>query len=97
MDGNDFIKNVCSKIYEGFEVLKTFQVEPPFIISLSMIGIKDGVISSFRRWSKPFKVNEIYLPPIVIPTFETNIYNQLKPVFDIIWQAVGENKSPDYQ
>lgn len=92
----DFIPNVLYKINDAFKVTKLYQIEPPFIISLSMCGIKDGVILNSFRNSKPFSVDEIFLPSIIIPTYETDIYTQLKPVFDIIWQSVSFIQSPVY-
>lgn len=96
MYGLPFIPDVLKKIDDGLIVLKKFQIEPPFIISLSLLGVKGAVIYSTTSWSRPFFVDEIYLPPIIIPTFEADIYSLLKPIFDIIWQAVSENQSPHY-
>lgn len=47
-------------------------------------------------WGRPFLTDEIYLPPAIIPTYEADIYNLLKPTFDIIWQSVSENQSPPF-
>jgi len=96
MYGQPFIPDVLKKVQEGLIVLKKFQIEPPFIISLSMIGMKGAVIYSTTSWGRPFLVDEIYLPPTIIPTFEADIYSLLRPIFDIIWQAVSENQSPPY-
>ena len=96
MYGENFIPEVLKKIDGGLAVLKSFQVESPFIISISLVGMKGGVIFSTPKWGRPFLVDEIYLPPIIIPTYETDIYKQLKSNFDIIWQAAGENQSPTY-
>jgi hypothetical protein len=96
MYGPPFIPDVLQKIKDGLTVLKKFQIEPPFIIGMSMFGMQGGVIFSTQSWGRQFLVNEINLPPIVIPSYETDIYKQLKPTFDIIWQAVSENQSPPY-
>lgn len=96
LSGSSFIPLVLRKIKDGLTVLNKFQVEPPFIIAISMLGVKGGVIfsSQTRGWSRPFLIDEVYLPPILIPTFEADIYKLLKPTFDIIWQAVAESQSP---
>jgi hypothetical protein len=103
MYGTSFIPDVLDKIANAFNVLKKFQIEPPFIIGISMFGMKGGVIHVTPNYSpairiigRPFLVDEIYLPPIVIPTYEADIYSYLKPIFDIVWQAVSQNQSPSY-
>ncbi len=98
LDGLNFIPEVIKKINDGLTVLNKFQVEPPFIISISMLGIKDCLIypNQNHDFGRPFLIDEIYLPPTLIPTFESDIYKQLKPTFDIIWQAVANSQSPPY-
>lgn len=96
MYGLPFIPEVLQKINDAFAVLKKFKIEPPFIISISMFGMRGGVIYSTSSWGQPFMVDEIYFPATVIPTYEADLYRQLKPTFDIIWQSVAENQSPPY-
>lgn len=99
LDEYDFIPDVVKKVNAGISVLREFHVEPPFLISFSIINVKGAFISSFHspRLGRPFTIDELYLPPVILPTFESEIYKHLKPVFDIIWQAVSVNRSPDYK
>lgn len=98
MYGDTFIPEVVKKIQDSLEVLNKFEIEPPFLISITMLGMQGAVIYSYNgySWGRPFLVNEIYLPQIVMPAYEANIYNLLRPIFDIIWQSVSEKQSPTY-
>jgi len=98
MYGNTFIPEVVKKVHDGLGVLNKLKIESPFLISITMLGMKGAVIYSPNSysWGRPFLVDEIYLPQILIPGYEANIYNLLKPTFDIIWQSVSESQSPPY-
>lgn len=97
IDGVSFIPDVIKKIIGGVNVLKKFQIDAPFVVMISIYGVKDAVIYSKTHfnWSRPFLGNEIYLPPAILPESEKDIYKTLKPYFDIIWQSVSENQSPE--
>jgi hypothetical protein len=96
MYGNSFIPETLEKLQEALTVLRKFNVEPPFIICISIHNILDGAIKTERGFSRTFMTDEIFLPPIVLPTYETNLYQQLKPNYDILWQSVGFSESPAY-
>lgn len=96
MYGNDFIPEILEKIKAGLSSVKNFQIEPPFLICISFHNILGATIKGDRGFSRQFMVDEIILPPIVLPSFETDLYKQLKPSFDILWQSVGFSKSPTF-
>ena len=43
-----------------------------------------------------FRLNEIEFPLILFSSYEVDIYAMMKPNFDILWQAFGYSKSPDF-
>lgn len=95
--GDDFIPETLEKINNGLSVLKQFQIEPPFMICMSIHNVFGGTITGSRGYPKPFMTEDIVLPPIVIQTYEIDLYEQLKPIYDILWQSVGFSSSPPYQ
>lgn len=94
MYSSDFIPKVLEKVNAGLSSVKKFKIEPPFLICISLHNILGATIKGDRGFSKPFMVDEILLPPIVLPTYETDLYTQLKPNFNILWQSVGYSSSP---
>ena len=98
MEGKEFIKTTLAKINDGLEVFKKFQIEPPFIIALSLHGMRGGVIKDGHEWSQTtFSDDEIMFAPQVLQSYEDNVYKLLKPTFDILWQSLGYSKSPDIE
>lgn len=94
--GKEFVKNVLTKITSAFELLKYFEIEPPFFISLSFYGLQNSRINDNYNISNEFVRTELHLPQIVIPQYESKIYEHLKPILDILWQAAGIPNSPLY-
>lgn len=94
--GKEFISELCNKLTSSFEVIRKFDVEGPFLICMTLIGHKGGVIYDNNSWTqKQFLTNQIYFPPIMYAGENMDFKNILKTNFDILWQAVGQAKSPD--
>ncbi len=95
--GAYFVKNVVDKRTDGFKVLRTFRVEPPYIICISLHETRGAVIYHDNVWSsKPIMATEIVLPPLFLLNCEVDLYQTLKAHFDIIWQASGYSQSPPF-
>lgn len=93
--GENFIQETLEKVSNGLRVLQQFRIDPPFLICNSIHGVLGGTISGSRpSYSRPFMIDEIFLPPIFLPEYEIDLYTQLKPVFDILWQAAAYSSSP---
>lgn len=94
--GEDLIQKTVEKINKALAVLQKFEVEAPFLIGISLHGIREYVIfhSKSGRISRPFMTDEIIFPEIILLTYETDVYKQMKPIFDILYQAVGYASSP---
>lgn len=94
-DGDSFIQEVIEKIKEGLSVINKYNIETPFYVSFSFHNVIGKSISNRRSYySQEFKQNEIVFPLIQLLNYEDNIYELLKPNFDILWQSLGYEKSP---
>ena len=96
ISGAYFVKTVVDKITESFKVLKSFNVDAPYIICISLFETQGAVIYDGNNWSRPILTNEIKLPPLFLLTSEVDLYKVLKSNFDILWQASGYSQSPAY-
>jgi hypothetical protein len=94
MYGGGFIDETLKKVKDGLKVLKQFKVETPFLVCLSIHDVVGRNIRTERGISRPFMTDDIILPPIILPTYESDLQTYLKPNFDILWQSVGYSSSP---
>jgi hypothetical protein len=89
-------QDLCKDILEQFnfiaEITRIFDVQSPFMVSISFINIKNAVISYGTNWSKPFMSEDLILPAVLVPSFDADYKSRLRPLFDIIWQSVGESR-----
>jgi hypothetical protein len=74
-------------------------IEPPFVIYISFTNLKDSAIYLlnpflFELEHNKFDREEILLPGIVIDSFEVEVPELIKPLFEIVWQAAGWNGKP---
>lgn len=86
-------------VAKSFELYEKLEIEPPFIIMVSLFDIKDGSIIIDRSWrsqSRPIPNDKLLLPPVVIFDTQVDINKELKSLFDIIWQTGSVSKSPFY-
>jgi len=93
-NGKSLIEETINSIRQGLIVLEHLEFEPPFLISFSFHNVLGNVLySDSSYYSREFKQNEIVFPLILVPTFETDIYELLRPNFDILYQSFGFAKS----
>lgn len=97
MYSDDFIESLISEISFGLNLFKKLEIEPPVVLCISIVGIKNYVIKTGRGDSDPFITNELILPQILFSESEVEIYPLIKPILDIIWQSVDYSSSPLYK
>lgn len=87
--------DVIEQIQAGLKILNLMEIDSPFYLSLSFCGLLNGrfVYNGNSLSSNRFLTNEIILPSILMPSYDTDLKLLLSPVFDIVYQAVGINKS----
>jgi hypothetical protein len=73
------------------------RAHPPFYVMLSMIGVKEHVISvephnipkGEIREGNPIDRDILVLPEIMIDSFSTDVAKTMKGIFDGVWNAAG--------
>jgi len=83
-----------------FSMLKQVQVEPPFVISLSFLGVRGfGIQPDGRDWlhhPRAIDRDNLIIPEAMVETFEVDVPSVMKPLFDPVWNACGYPGSPNY-
>jgi hypothetical protein len=87
-----------------FAALKKLGIQAPVFLAISIIGTSGYSMRlpslAARSYAHPGgKINEdtLILPEVMVESFEGDIGESLKPVFDAIWNAAGWGKSIYYE
>jgi hypothetical protein len=97
LNGNDFEKLTVKHIEESISISSEFGVEPPLIIYLSLMDLKNIAMFKKTEIVGNFDRDDILFPGIVVDNLDIDVSGLLRPLFDILWQASGWNGSPNYK
>jgi hypothetical protein len=104
-------KNLTTQTYEKeiiwiielhLKYYKQINVTPPFVIGITLLGIKDYTIKDDTNWRMRImpdifiKDDDIILPNLIIQDFNDDIPKALKPAYDMVWNACGYAGSFNY-
>lgn len=90
---------LISVLQECIELEKRLGLEPPIIVTLSLLGVKGCKIylkNSFfydLEDYHPIDKNNLILPELIINDHDPDLAKILRPAFDTIWQAAGFSKA----
>jgi hypothetical protein len=87
----------ASTTYLG--LLKQLNIDPPFIVMLSLLGVKDYILAAPQAGfdeAYPIDRETLLLPDVLIEEQSVDIGSSLRPIFDAFWQAGGYSGSPHY-
>jgi hypothetical protein len=85
---------LIKSLRDYLNLAKELGVNMPIVVFLTLIGVKDwkmGVNDSYL----PYKIDRdiLQLPETIIYSFDTKPKDILRPMFDIIWNACGYERS----
>jgi hypothetical protein len=74
-------------------------IEPPYFVMLSLVGVKNYIISTQASWFEglhPIERDTLMLPDILVDNKQRDITVLMHPVFDALWQSSGLSQSFNY-
>ncbi|MFC2093054.1 helix-turn-helix domain-containing protein, partial [Bacteroidota bacterium] len=83
---------INSTVERVIELYKNFQIQPPFLVFLNLLGVKDYIIfaTPYQMWDmRPLDRNNLFIPEALLEDYESNINDKLKYIYDSIWNAAG--------
>ena len=91
-------KNINEKISKVLKIYKKYQIQPPFFIMLSLIGVKDYIIWADPSHFLPVEKrkidrNNLFLPEVLLADYDSNINDNMKITYDSMWNAAGWDKA----
>ena len=84
------------------QLQQQLELNPPVLIMLSLIGVKDYIMSTGNSWSShfydtnPIDRDNLIIPEVLLDDFSTEASDILCPAFDAIWQACGWDCCKNY-
>jgi hypothetical protein len=92
-----FERVTISQLYHGKKMFQYLGVAPPIIIMLTLVGMRGWRIMARSDGSAGmFDRDPVFLPELVLETFDNLNQDELKPLLDTAWNAAGSAGSPNY-
>jgi hypothetical protein len=89
-------KTLIERTPRLLSLLRAIGVEPPLIIMLSLVGVNGYELEVRRSFGGSALVDppvidrdNLVIPEIVIDSLGADMAKELKPIFDIVWNAAG--------
>ena len=98
MPATAFENQIISKVSSARRLFQHFGTSGPIIIMITLLGMKGWGIAT-QQWqegSGTFNRDPIFLPELTLESFDGILQNELKPIFDVAWNAAGFAGSPNY-
>ena len=94
-------QDVMSFLRRYLSLTAEFDIEPPYYVFLSFVGVQGcrfGVRTGMFRPGDvlPLRENMLILPEVVIDDRDAQPHRVLRPVFDMVWNAFGLIRSFNY-
>ncbi|MBN8589572.1 MAG: ATP-binding protein [Rhodothermia bacterium] len=99
LDTHVFETSVIRAVSKGIELYEGLNAAPPFVVMLSLLGVRGHYIALNRSKILPGHTIDrdvLMVQEVLIEGFEEKIIQILKPCFDAIWQAGGYPYSMHY-
>ena len=97
-----FLENeLISATSNYLKLLKQVEIRPPVVILLSMLNVKGYSLIAPDRFSvhqngRQVDRGTLILPDILIEDYDADVAQELRPIFDAIWQAGGWERCLNY-
>ena len=95
-----FEEKIWEAVGRYLNAYRKFNVSPPCFVMLSLLGCKGYVMAqpggSHTVRSTSIDRDVLALPEHVVDDFSLSATKIMQPVFDMIWNAAGQEKSPYY-
>jgi hypothetical protein len=90
----DYELEIIKTIKNYISALQFLNVELPIVVFVTFIGAKG--YSMNRRWSELIDRDVLLLPEVILESYNINIEQALRPIFDSVWNACGFSQSQNY-
>ena len=93
-------EDVMEVLRSYYSFAEEFDIDPPYYLFLSFVGVRGCNFVVGRRWMSEEAVvlrqETLILPEIVIESRDDPSHQVLRPTFDMVWNAFGFAASSNY-
>lgn len=93
-------KSLVEALVRYSKLLNALSVTPPFFLMLSLVDVKNYLLSGgSERISEPIDRQDLILPEVMVENYFQNdedVASALQPIFDTVWNAGGKTSSPNF-
>ena len=94
-----FEEEIIKTLADIKELYRLLSFAPQFLLLLSVLGVKGYMMATDRYWNNSRRIidrADLILPEMIIEEADFDAATVLQPVFDMIWNAAGYEKSENY-
>lgn len=99
ISGDWLVRCIVEALGVNLRSLVTLGLSGPFAVSLAFIGVKQYAFEAgddVRRWSGSFQDATLVLPDILVDDADGDVAQQLRSMFDVLWNGFGWEKCTTY-
>jgi hypothetical protein len=94
-------EKLIQHLQQYLQLQQYFELNPPVIIMLSLLGVRNYIMTIGDGWDHSRHINSIdrdilIIPEIIVDDYGTKASDILRPAFDAIWQACGWDCCKNY-
>ena len=98
----EYEKAIIDSVTHFREFFGAAQIDPPYVVMLSLIGVKGYTMTTRRmalRRSENLGIDrdDVLIPEVIVEEETESIDKCLQPIFDTVWQACGLRGSVNYE
>jgi hypothetical protein len=90
---------IIEHIQAGKKLLQQISTTPPFVVMVTILGIKGWYIRGSDRSGSSLSVFDrepLFIPELYLEAFDASAKSEAKPLLDTIWNAAGSPDCPLY-
>lgn len=93
-------EKLIKRLPNYIDFLRRGNISPPFVVTVSMTGVRGRQFPSsgrIRRGGSPEIDRDcLLLPDVLIQSYDGDLSQEMRPIFDAAWNAAGFAGSPSY-
>jgi hypothetical protein len=96
----DVEQGIHDRVADYLELLEGLGLMPPYLMAITLLGVERAILTLPRMPSgstrRPIDRRVLMLPEVWVESARPNLQALLRPAWDVLWQAGGIPRDPNY-